>query len=102
MDKPRSAGLVTLGMPKSVSTVTAERDPVCGMNVNPATARHVHQDEHGKYYFCSRRCLEKFESAPEQFLNKTDPGKQQGAATQAKREIQHRHSEPRAYVCPMC
>jgi P-type Cu+ transporter len=102
MDKPRSSGLVTLGMPKSISTVSAERDPVCGMSVNPATARHVHQDEHGKYYFCSRGCLEKFESAPKHFLSKTDPGKQQGAATQARPEIRNRHSEARAYVCPMC
>src|SRR5579859_8037324 len=45
------------------------RDPVCGMNVNPATAKHY---EHSgkKYYFCCAHCVEKFKVNPEQYLNK--------------------------------
>ncbi len=102
LDKPRSSGLITLGMPKASPSASTERDPVCGMNVNPSTAKHVHQDEHGKYYFCSQSCLQKFAAAPEKFLNKTDHGGQHGAATPARPEIRQRDPGPRTYVCPMC
>ncbi|HEY1453906.1 MAG TPA: heavy metal translocating P-type ATPase [Roseiarcus sp.] len=44
------------------------KDPVCGMSVDPATARH--KAEHGAaiYYFCSARCREKFIAEPARFL----------------------------------
>src|SRR5215469_9918774 len=44
-----------------------ERDPVCGMLVDPATAPAV---EHaGKsYYFCCPGCAQKFQVAPDQYL----------------------------------
>ena len=50
-----------------------ERDPVCGMNVNPLTAKHVHEHAGKKYYFCCAHCLEKFKSNPEGYLNKPAP-----------------------------
>jgi Cu+-exporting ATPase len=45
-----------------------ERDPVCGMQVDPASARA--KAEHGgkSYFFCCAGCAKKFESAPEQYL----------------------------------
>ena len=46
-----------------------ERDPVCGMNVNPASARHVHEHAGKKYYFCCAACVEKFKAQPQEFLN---------------------------------
>jgi P-type Cu+ transporter len=44
------------------------KDPVCGMTVDPHTARH--RREHGgrTYYFCSARCAGKFEATPEEYL----------------------------------
>ncbi|HLW91577.1 MAG TPA: heavy metal translocating P-type ATPase [Roseiarcus sp.] len=44
------------------------RDPVCGMSVTIATAKH--QAEHGgkTYYFCSGRCREKFVAEPVLFI----------------------------------
>jgi Cu+-exporting ATPase len=44
------------------------KDPVCGMSVDPHTAKH--QREHGgrTYYFCSARCAGKFEAEPETYL----------------------------------
>jgi len=47
-----------------------ERDPVCGMTVNPATAKHVHDHAGKKYYFCCAGCVEKFKSDPAAHLNK--------------------------------
>ncbi len=47
----------------------AVKDPVCGMTVDPATAKH-HADHHGKtYYFCRAGCREKFEADPERYLS---------------------------------
>ena len=43
-------------------------DPVCGMTVNPETAKH--RAEHGgkAFYFCSAGCREKFEKDPAKYL----------------------------------
>ena len=44
------------------------RDPVCGMTVDPATARN-HSRHGGKtYYFCGSRCRERFEADPARYL----------------------------------
>jgi Cu+-exporting ATPase len=49
-------------------------DPVCGMTVDPATARSAGLvTEHGgqTYYFCGKGCLLEFRDDPERYL---DPG----------------------------
>ena len=48
--------------------VNPARDPVCGMSVDPATARH--RAEHGgrSYVFCGARCRERFLADPARFL----------------------------------
>ncbi|MEN3347515.1 MAG: P-type Cu+ transporter, partial [Bradyrhizobium sp.] len=43
-------------------------DPVCGMKVNPATAKHRFTYQGEEYLFCSGRCRERFEAEPEKFL----------------------------------
>ena len=53
------------------STVAAEaakvKDPVCGMEVDPAKAEKI--EKNGKtYYFCSKNCKEKFEKNPAQYM----------------------------------
>jgi len=47
---------------------TMERDPVCGMEVDAASARA--RAEHGgrTYLFCCAGCARKFEAAPQQYL----------------------------------
>jgi P-type Cu+ transporter len=48
---------------------TMERDPVCGMQVDPASPR-AKADYRGRtYFFCCAGCAKKFEAAPEQYLN---------------------------------
>jgi Cu+-exporting ATPase len=44
------------------------RDPVCGMAVNPATARNTAEHAGASYYFCSSRCREKFVAEPARYL----------------------------------
>jgi Cu+-exporting ATPase len=51
-----------------------ERDPVCGMNVDPERAKA--KVEHGgkSYFFCSAGCAERFEQAPGKFQSAAVPG----------------------------
>ena len=45
-----------------------ETDPVCGMTVVVATAKHRAEHEGRTYYFCNPRCREKFLAAPASYL----------------------------------
>ena len=44
------------------------RDPVCGMAVERAGARHTARHEGQTFYFCCARCRERFTAAPHEFL----------------------------------
>ena len=46
-------------------------DPVCGMDVDPHTAKHRATHEGHPYYFCSNGCREKFVADPLKYLTKT-------------------------------
>jgi P-type Cu+ transporter len=46
----------------------AQKDPVCGMIVEPAKAAGKHEYEGTVYYFCSPSCLARFKAEPEKFL----------------------------------
>jgi Cu+-exporting ATPase len=46
-----------------------EKDPVCGMSVDPATAAGSHEHDGHTYYFCSRHCAEAFRKDPDRFLS---------------------------------
>src|SRR4051795_5533056 len=43
-------------------------DPVCGMSVDPATARHRAEYAGRDYFFCGARCRERFVAEPERFV----------------------------------
>jgi len=61
----RAAGKL---MPEPVSTPASEAhealDPVCGMTVKVATARHRATHEGRTYYFCSAGCRQRFDADP--------------------------------------
>src|SRR5437660_11455572 len=44
------------------SAVATEKDPVCGMSVNPASAKHWHAHSGQTYYFCCGGCRDKFQA----------------------------------------
>jgi len=73
VNKAMPSGLVTLEMP-SVPTMEQTRpsaiDPVCGMTVNPATAKFAAEHEGNKFYFCGRSCAEKFQVDPAKYFNR--------------------------------
>jgi Cu+-exporting ATPase len=112
-------GLVTLGMtqaapyhPSSKASAAKEKDPVCGMDVDPATAKHRFEHKGKTYFFCCAGCLEKFRADADRYLNpKASAGLVQlaaphvgaSAASPAKPAPKPGHqTDERTYVCPMC
>ena len=47
-------------------------DPVCKMEVNPASAEAQSQYQGQTFYFCSAECKQKFDAHPEQYIDETD------------------------------
>ena len=78
-----------------------ERDPVCGMQVDPASAKA--KAEHGgrMYFFCCAGCAKKFEAAPEQYLKPrpTPSGPMPTMISPAAGLV--RKTAAAQYVCPM-
>jgi Cu+-exporting ATPase len=52
----------------SMTTEDIAIDPVCGMKVKVATARHVTQHAGHTHYFCRPKCLANFEAEPDRYL----------------------------------
>jgi Cu+-exporting ATPase len=50
----------------------AEKDPVCGMTVDPAQAKGNAVHEGKTYYFCAVSCMNRFKQSPESFLGAGD------------------------------
>jgi YHS domain-containing protein len=53
-------------------TVDANEDPVCGMRVDPETARSrglSHTHEGREYVFCGKGCLLEFRDEPDRYLD---------------------------------
>lgn len=68
------------------------KDPVCGMQVDPATATHHSEHEGSTYYFCSAKCKHKFDAEPEHYRSDASAPTSQKAAPVPKGAI---------YTCPM-
>ena len=47
-------------------------DPVCGMDIDPATAAGTSEYRGQTYYFCSPGCKRSFDKDPEKYLSKPD------------------------------
>src|ERR1700691_3419754 len=101
----------------STSAKVLEKDPVCGMDVKPATARHKTLrrgtlPEEKEYFFCSSGCLAKFKANPEKILSSpprpmthTSGPLFPGGTALFKPTLAAEKQSPkdtRAYVCPMC
>ncbi|MGH8925583.1 MAG: YHS domain-containing protein [Acidimicrobiia bacterium] len=44
------------------------KDPVCGMTIEEATAAATVVYDGTTYYFCSKRCADRFEKDPQGFV----------------------------------
>jgi P-type Cu+ transporter len=54
-----------------MKNTTAAKDPVCGMDIETATAAGRTEYKEQTYYFCGPKCKEKFDLNPEQYLGKS-------------------------------
>jgi P-type Cu+ transporter len=61
---------VEIGSPERDEAAVKERDPVCGMEVDPATAAGSTVHAGTTYYFCSRGCLNAFQADLTAYLTK--------------------------------
>ena len=82
------------------------RDPVCGMTVDPGTAKFTYSHRGRNYYFCCAHCLEKFKTDPEKYLEKPASAVSStlvtlGGAASAKRSIGEARSHVKDPVCGM-
>lgn len=50
------------------------KDPVCGMDVDPQTAKQATDYQGQTYYFCAPGCKKAFEAEPEKFLDPSHKG----------------------------
>jgi Cu+-exporting ATPase len=57
-----------LPMTSANGGIALAKDPICGMSVDPATAKHKAEHGGATYYFCSAGCREKFVADPARFL----------------------------------
>jgi YHS domain-containing protein len=93
-------------------------DPVCGMSVTIATAKHQLEHEGTTYYFCGAGCRTKFAADPSKYLSKVEatPKAEQVHSHSHSHEGAHEHapahpqvhthtvvpSGAKAWYCPMC
>ena len=78
------------------------KDPVCGMDVNPETAKHRCQHAGQDYFFCGGGCKTKFEADPQRYLKPQPkaPVVVEGAIYTCPMHPEIRQAGPGA--CPIC
>jgi P-type Cu+ transporter len=83
------------------NSAAAVRDPVCGMSVKPATAKHRFEHKGKSYYFCCNACAEKFKATPEKFLTQPTSSRLVTLGAPAVHPVPA-PAKQSTYVCPMC
>ena len=85
------------------------KDPVCGMAVNPATAKHSYSYAGEDFFFCCASCVDKFKSDPGKYLDRPASTPSASLVTLAMPAARPRTDatspaapSASAYVCPMC
>jgi Cu+-exporting ATPase len=58
---------VGTGADRKEEEMATVRDPVCGMDIDPASAAGSEEYEGATYYFCSQGCHERFRAEPEKY-----------------------------------
>src|ERR1700688_3394058 len=67
-DAADSSNTKNVGLPILGGEVR-EKDPVCGMTVDPSKAAAKQEFRGSTHYFCSKRCAERFAKEPDKFLS---------------------------------
>ena len=81
---------------------TSAIDPVCGMSVDPATAKHKAESGGATYHFCSARCRNRFVAEPERFLALKPPPKPASSGAIYTCPMHPEIRQPGPGHCPIC
>jgi len=74
IDSESRMQLAAAGAPASVAPPAAEKDPVCGMDVNPKAPDAIQAKYRGRTYtFCSQKCKKDFEAVPGKYVPVKQP-----------------------------
>ncbi len=71
-------------------------DPVCGMTVDPATAKFSSQFDGQAFYFCSGGCKTRFDADPQKFPQSGPVGMEHDPNAKARTD-----APPGSWTCPM-
>lgn len=94
-------------------TKTVEKDPVCGMTVDPDRAAAQSARDGKTFYFCSKGCAAKFAAAPEKYLDAPaasahgndfvvpSPEIKSSKAVPAGQDTATKQRTAAEYICPM-
>jgi P-type Cu+ transporter len=92
----------------AMQNTTATKDPVCGMDVDPATAAGQSDYKDRTYSFCSKSCKAKFDTDPQRYTQRAEPkaGDQRCPDRHITPKAEVRVAEPSkqvstTYTCPM-
>lgn len=58
------------GIPEELVAGELVKDPVCGMEIDPASAAGSSKYERQTHYFCNLKCKESFDAEPEKYATK--------------------------------
>ena len=100
-----SAARISKTAAGALPNLNSARDPVCGMTVDPATAEHKSEHEGQTYWFCGRRCRERFEAEPARYLSPSPAPPPTAVAAEARRWTCPMHPEivrDAPGSCPIC
>jgi P-type Cu+ transporter len=89
-------------MPVETHNGQTVKDPVCQMNVVPERAAGSYEYRGETYYFCSKGCLNRFQTDPEKYLNRPSTVQPSNAqVVSIARAPAQPVSEEDLYTCPM-
>jgi Cu+-exporting ATPase len=80
--------------PNAVVSAGSAIDPVCGMTVEIATAKHTHDHDGHTFYFCNPRCKTRFADDPPRYL---EPEQRAAAEATAAKAV----PAGAKFTCPM-
>jgi Cu+-exporting ATPase len=84
---------------RNVGGTAVAKDPVCGMAVDPAMAKHSFEFDKRTFYFCCGGCLEKFKADPAGYASGNKAPIPMGTARTAPPS--KASAQRRQYTCPM-
>jgi Cu+-exporting ATPase len=81
---------------------TTVRDPVCGMDIDPADAAAQIDHDGTAYYFCSQHCAARFNANPAQYVHTEESAHQGDSCCHHSPAATAAPAQPDAiYTCPM-